>query len=1042
MDSGSLYAKPQNKNERYSHRMSDTAAKGRHKSFREGDDFYQSVIESIEDYAVFTTDTDGTISSWNKGAERLLGFSETEVIGQNASIFFIPEDSKKNAAGLELKTAAEQGRALDERYHLRKDGSRFWACGLVFPLKDEQGGLRGFTKVMRDLTDRKRLQASEERFKTLIENGTNAIALLDMQGVCLYVTPVVERILGYTPDEFTGTNAFTYALPEELELLQHKFQDVIASPGKTITIEHRYKHKDGSVKWLESTVTNLLSKPNIEAIVSNFRDITDEKQHESALEGALDQLRLATEAGKIGTWDWDIRHNTIHRSDQYYKILGIKPDQINDSVKGYLQFIHPDDRDRAYRQVQTALEKRRGFEVDYRIVRPDGSVRWVTDKGRIYRDKAGKAIRASGSCIDITNRKQAEERLRESEEQFRLLVQGVKDYAILRLDTEGYITSWNKGATRIKGYEATEAIGKHFSMFYIPEDREVNKPVKLLNMARRDGSSQDEGWRLRKDGTAFWASVTITAIRDSSGKLLGYTKVTRDMTERMQYEESLKYQTSLLETMTNNATLALLMMDDRQHCTFMNPAAERMTGYTLDEVQGAPLHEFVHHTRTDGSPYPLEECPIDRALPQNNREQGEETFVHKDGTFYPVSFTASPIVDNGKPVGTIIEARDLTEEKKTQAALAESEERFRTLAEAIPQLVWVAGTDGANEYLNHHWYEFTGQSVDEAAGWGWAEVLHPKDLPAVQKEWKKAVKSGEDFSAEYRIRAKNGDYRWFLGQGSPLRDQKGGVVKWFGASTDIEDLKRRRELEEMTVALTEQRQQLMALNKAKDDFISLASHQLRTPATGVKQYVGMLLEGYVGDLSKEQKDMLRFAYQSNERQLNIVDDLLKVAHIDAGQVTLFKEKTDIVQLLHDVLREQHSKFKSRNQTVAYDRPKHKVMAVVDRSRLRMVLENLVDNASKYTPEGKKITVKISEQPKRKRVVIAVKDEGVGIAEKDFDRLFQKFSRLDNVLSQAVGGSGLGLYWVKKVVDLHEGTIKVKSAVNKGTAFTIHLPTLL
>lgn len=246
-----------------------------------------------------------------------------------------------------------------------------------------------------------------------------------------------------------------------------------------------------------------------------------------------------------------------------------------------------------------------------------------------------------------------------------------------------------------------------------------------------------------------------------------------------------------------------------------------------------------------------------------------------------------------------------------------------------------------------------------------------------------------------------------------------------------------RRLRQEAALLKEQREQLMSLNKAKDDFISLASHQLRTPATGVKQYIGLLLEGYAGDLDPQQREFLELAYESNERQLKIVSDLLRTAQIDAGQVSLKRKKTDLAKLIKGVVHEQSVQLRARNQNVSIDLPNETRATMVDSDKLRMAIENLLDNASKYTPHNKSITVSLREDDDTS--TITIKDEGVGIDEDDIDKIFQKFSRVSNMLSDEVGGSGLGLYWVHNIVELHDGTINVTSTPGKGTSFVIQLP---
>ncbi len=239
---------------------------------------------------------------------------------------------------------------------------------------------------------------------------------------------------------------------------------------------------------------------------------------------------------------------------------------------------------------------------------------------------------------------------------------------------------------------------------------------------------------------------------------------------------------------------------------------------------------------------------------------------------------------------------------------------------------------------------------------------------------------------------------------------------------------------------TTDRQELIALNNAKDDFISLASHQLRTPATGVKQYIGMLLEGFAGKVSEPaQITMLKTAYENNERQLNIIDDLLKVANVDAGKVHLDLETTDIVQLLRETIQDQIIKFKERNQKVRLTYDCETLPAKIDQRRFRMVIENIIDNASKYTSSNRVITVAVLSR--KNKIIIDVHDQGVGIDKKDIGKLFQKFSRIENPLSREVGGTGLGLYWAKRIVDLHNGDVTVTSKPGKGSTFHISLPHL-
>lgn len=247
----------------------------------------------------------------------------------------------------------------------------------------------------------------------------------------------------------------------------------------------------------------------------------------------------------------------------------------------------------------------------------------------------------------------------------------------------------------------------------------------------------------------------------------------------------------------------------------------------------------------------------------------------------------------------------------------------------------------------------------------------------------------------------------------------------------------RKQAEALSELLKEQQARLLEVNQSKDEFISLASHQLRTPATGVKQYIGMLLDGYCGEMTGTQKRLLTTAHESNERQLKIVNDLLHVAQVDAGKITLNKLTLDLNALIKDIVKEQADTIKNRQQAVLFDQRSRIIVVNADQDRLRMVLENIIDNASKYSPPKSTITLKLHKT--KSHIIIEVTDTGVGISAEDQAKLFKKFSRIDNSLSAHVGGSGLGLYWAQRIVELHNGTISVASVPDKGSTFTISLP---
>lgn len=363
-----------------------------------------------------------------------------------------------------------------------------------------------------------------------------------------------------------------------------------------------------------------------------------------------------------------------------------------------------------------------------------------------------------------------------------MLVENVQDYAIFFMDPQGYIQTWNIGAEKNKGYTHDEIIGQHFSIFYSDQDNADHKPERELEIAMKHGRVEDEDWRIRKDGTKFWANVVITALYDDEGVLQGFAKVTRNLTERKQNEDSLRLANALLQ---------------------------------------------------------------------------------------------------------------------------------------------------------------------------------------------------------------------------------------------------------------DQQKELQRLNESKDEFISLASHQLRTPATAIKQLLGLLIEGYVENVPENILAILNKTYDSNERQISIVNSLLKVAQIDSGRIVLRKQPANVNEIIKGIVAQYEGVVNDRGQSIALDLPDEPLYGRVDEHYYRMALENILDNASKYTHAGG--IIRISSRYTDEYTEVSIADTGIGITAENIPSLFDKFNRIPNELSHKVAGSGLGLYWVEKVINLHDGAVDVASEVNKGTTFFVRVP---
>jgi PAS domain S-box-containing protein len=351
-----------------------------------------------------------------------------------------------------------------------------------------------------------------------------------------------------------------------------------------------------------------------------------------------------------------------------------------------------------------------------------------------------------------------------------------------------------------------------------------------------------------------------------------------------------------------------------------------------------------------------------------------------------------------------------------------------TLAEAIPQLVWTAAPDGQVEYLNQRWFDYTGE---RAIGSGWTAALHPDDAPRVTVAWSESQASGEPYEMEYRLRRRDGAYRWFLARGLPLR-VGGRIVKWFGTCTDVHDQKLAAEERELLLARA--REDV----RARDAFLTIAAHELRTPLTPLRLQVDRLFraarEGRLDRLTPERlAAALGVIERQIDRQQRLVADLLDVGRIITRRFELDREELDLGALVGEAVDRRRADLARAGCEIAV----HLAPGVAgrfDRRRLDHVVSHLLSNAVAYAP-GEPVTVDLSDEPGG--VTLVVGDHGPGIAPDDLARIFERFARATS--DRHGGGLGLGLWLVQQIVEAHGGTVAVESVPARGCRFTVRLP---
>jgi PAS domain S-box-containing protein len=486
-------------------------------------------------------------------------------------------------------------------------------------------------------------------------------------------------------------------------------------------------------------------------------------------------------------------------------------------------------------------------------------------------------------------------------------------------------------------------------------------------------------------------------------------------------------------------------------CTFLNTAGGRMIGIDPAAAVGRRMHDLTHHHHPDGTPYPAEECPIYRAFTDGQGcRVADEVFFRADGTSFAVEYTSSPIRSDGHIEGAVVTFTDVTQRKADERALAETSERFRDLADNIPQLAWMANGGGQIFWYNQRWFDYTGATPDEMKGSGWRAPHHPDHVEAVSAKFAVAIRAGAAWEDTFPLRGADGQYRWFLSRAVPIRDARGDVVRWFGTNTDVtaarevEEALRRSEdrLRAAKEDADHAREQAEAANISKSQFLANMSHELRTPLNAVIMYSELLqeeaedqgVEGFIPDLDK-----IRAA---GKHLLALVNGVLDLSKIEAGKMELYLETFDVPAMVQDVTVTIQPLVQKKHNALHLEVPPEVGQMHADLTKVRQILFNLLSNACKFTDRGA-VTVHVERTPAvgggPEMVEFRVSDTGIGMTPEQLAKLFQPFTQADASTTRRFGGTGLGLAISKRFCEMMGGEITVATEPDKGSTFVLRLP---
>lgn len=632
----------------------------------------------------------------------------------------------------------------------------------------------------------------------------------------------------------------------------------------------------------------------------------------------------------------------------------------------------------------------------------------------------------------LVARERAAAVIHEQGERFRTTLASIGD-AVMTVDTKGCVTYLNAIAEELTGWTNAAAAGQSMHDVFKIINETSREPVENpVDKVLREGvivGLANHTILISKKGDERAIDDSAAPIRDQEGKIEGVVLVFRDVAERRKTERELAVSQARKTAILESAMDGILTIDETGKVISYNPAAEQMFGYERADAMGRELAELIipqayrdDHRRGLAHYLATGEGPI-------LRKRLELTAIRANGDEFPVEISITPIKTEDEIFFTGY-IRDLTERKQAEEALREAEQQFRTLADTIPQLAWMAHADGSIFWYNQRWYDFTGTTPEEMEGWGWQAVHDADELPRVLARFRASIASGQDWEDTFPIRRHDGEMRWHLSRMLPVRDDHGRIVRWFGTNTDITDqIEAANELRELAANLSE-------ADRRKDVFLATLAHELRNPLAPIRNALSVLKHNEDNPQAfDETREMLERQVQ---QMVRLIDDLLDLSRISRNRIDLRKEDVVLSEVIEHAVETCRPIIDEAEHALTVRLPEEPIHLHADKVRLAQVFLNLLNNSAKYTERGGKI--ELSAQVEGNEVVVAVQDNGIGIPAGMLAHVFDMFTQIDPSLERAQGGLGIGLTLVKRLVEMHGGAIEARSAgPGHGSTFTVRLP---
>ena len=995
------------------------------------------VLGSITD-AFYMLDSDWNFIYINKPAAASVNKEPKELIGQN--IWKIFPQYKGTIIEKNYRKAMKNNKTIIFESYGQYTGS--WYTLTINPTDE------GITVLSTDITERKKveetLKESEHKYSQLFNSMSEMFQLIELiydekgKPIDMYyrdVNPAIESFVDKTKEQLIDKRGKdVFGIVEDYWL---NLWDRVAKTG----IPEQFENYGAALD--KYYVVNVWMA-NETQIATTFTDITDRKKAEEELKKKAALLDISYEA--IFSWNLDKGiQSWNHGAEILYGYT--EKEAIGHVSHDLLKTQFPIE----FKEFKEILTRNKSWTGELVHTKKDGNKIIVESRLQMIKDTSGINVIIETNR-DITERKKTENILRESEEKYRNIVE-IANEGIMIADPSGRINFVNTKMAEMLGYSSEELIGTDSKSFVDKNEQELG--LQKIENRKKGIQESYEIKYIRKSGEELWCLISATPMYDHYGKHIGNMTMQTDITERKISEklkqELLEKEQQLTEELQSSneelqsTTEELYKSNDELHKSSkllstiydLNPDAIVLTTVSDSKIIDCNQEYLnqIGYSREETIEHTSEELDLISEITRNtniDETRGNERISNfegkikrKDGSFIDVLYSTRQIKVNNEQVILNI-GRDVTKSKRIEKTLQESEERFRNLADNIPNLAWMADADGWIFWYNKQWYEYTGTTFEEMQGWGWQKVHHPDYVDSVTEEWSTKILKGEPYDNIFPLKGKNGNYRWFLTRITPIRDEHGKVQRWFGTNTDVTE---RKNIEENLKTTMDD---LKQSNKELEQFAYITSHDLREPLRMITSFLQLLERRYKDRLDQDANEFIGFAVNGAKRLDTMTNDLLKYSQISNKKREAIP--VNFEHVLEHALENLKVQIEENYAIITHD----SLPIIVGDEELKIQLfQNIIGNAIKYrSQETPKIH--ISAIKEKNQYLFSIKDNGIGMSSKHLEKIFTIFQRLHT--NEEYEGTGIGLAIAQKIVHQQGGQIWAESEPGKGTTFYFTIPT--